>query len=49
MHPSKVDRSRLHRLTDLPNVGPAMAKDLLLLGIERPEQLEVLEPRRPLD
>ncbi len=39
MHPSKVDRSRLHHLTDLPNVGPATAGDLLLLGIERPEQL----------
>lgn len=39
MHPSKVDRSRLSRLTDLPNVGKAGAEDLRLLGIHAPGQL----------
>jgi predicted flap endonuclease-1-like 5' DNA nuclease len=39
MHPSKVDRRRLDQLTDLPNVGPAMASDLRLLGYSRPNQL----------
>jgi len=37
MNPGKVDRSRLLKLTDLPNVGPAIAGDLRLLGIEFPE------------
>lgn len=39
MHPDKVDRERVVRLTDLPNVGKATAGDLLLLGIQRPAQL----------
>ncbi len=39
MHPDKVDRERLSRLTDLPNVGKATADDLLLLGIRTPAQL----------
>lgn len=39
MHPSKVDRSRLLNLTDLPNIGPAGAKDLQLLGIRQPSDL----------
>lgn len=39
MNPSKVDRTRVATLTDLPNIGPACAKDLRLLGIERPSQL----------
>lgn len=39
MHPGKVDRTRLHALTDLPNIGPACAKDLRLLGIHTPDQL----------
>lgn len=39
MHPAKVDRERLSRLTDLPNVGKATADDLLLLGIRTPAQL----------
>lgn len=40
MHPSKVDRNRVVVLTDLPNVGEAGAKDLRLLGIHKPSQLE---------
>ncbi len=39
MHPSKVNRATLHRLTDLPNVGAAMARDLQRIGIHTPEQL----------
>lgn len=39
MHPSKVDRARLARLTDLPNIGPAGAKDLQILGIQTPADL----------
>lgn len=39
MHPNKVDRERVVQLTDLPNVGKAMAGDLRLLGIETPAQL----------
>ncbi len=39
MHPSKVDRQRLAHFTDLPNVGPAMAADLRLLGFTAPQDL----------
>jgi hypothetical protein len=44
MNPARVDRKKLLRLTDLPNVGPAMARDLALLGIEKPEQLAGRDP-----
>ncbi len=40
MNPAKVERDKVKVLTDLPNVGPATAKDLQLLGIEKPEQLK---------
>lgn len=39
MNPSKVDRTRLVALTDLPNIGAACAEDLRLLGIDQPSQL----------
>ena len=39
MHPAKVDRAHLLRLTDLPNVGPACEKDLQQIGIRMPAQL----------
>ncbi len=39
MHPAKVDRAHLLRLTDLPNVGPACEKDLQRIGIRMPAQL----------
>ena len=39
MNPKRVDRARLLRLTDLPNVGPAMAEDLKRVGIECPGDL----------
>lgn len=44
MNPSKVDRRRLTRLEDLPNIGKAMAQDLRLLGIETPEMLVGKDP-----
>jgi hypothetical protein len=39
MNPSKVDRSCVAVLTDLPNIGEASAGDLRLLGIREPSQL----------
>jgi hypothetical protein len=44
MHPDKVSRSRLQRLTDLPNIGKASAADLELLGIHTPAQLVGRDP-----
>lgn len=44
MHPDKVRRERLHTLTDLPNIGPAMAADLRLLGYTAPQQLAGADP-----
>lgn len=44
MNPAKVKRDQVRRLTDLPNVGPAMAKDLDLIGIRRPDQLAGKDP-----
>ena len=44
MNPAKVDRSRLSQLTDLPNVGPAIAKDLESLNIKSPLQLVGKDP-----
>ena len=46
MNPAKVDRSRLSQLTDLPNVGPAIAKDLESLNIKSPLQLVGKDPVR---
>jgi hypothetical protein len=44
MHPSKVDRTRLHRFTDLPNIGPAMAGDFEALGFREPHDLMGADP-----
>jgi hypothetical protein len=38
------DRAAYVELTDLPNIGPAMAADLRLLGIEEPAQLVGRDP-----
>ena len=46
MNPSKVVRKNVRRLTDLPNVGPATAKDLELLGVTSPAQLAGRDPLR---
>ncbi len=39
MSPDKVERTRLRRLTDLPNIGKAGAEDLRLLGFSEPAQI----------
>ena len=44
MNPAKVDRTRLEKLTDLPNIGPAIAADLRLLGINKPDDLAGRSP-----
>ena len=44
MNPARVRRDAVRTLTDLPNVGPATAADLRLLGIERPGQLVGRDP-----
>ncbi len=44
MNPAKVQRERLNRLTDLPNVGPSIARDLKLIGINTPAQLKGQNP-----
>jgi len=44
MNPAKVERDRVRQLMDLPNVGPAMAKDLKFIGINAPEQLVGKDP-----
>lgn len=44
MHPDRVDRNNLKSLTDLPNVGKAIAKDLRLIDVERPDDLRGKDP-----
>ena len=44
MSPSKVDRDRLNRLEDLPNIGPAMAGDLRRIGVATPDDLAGRDP-----
>jgi hypothetical protein len=44
LHPSKVQRSRVFQLTDLPNIGKACAADLRQLGITEPNQLKGKNP-----
>jgi hypothetical protein len=44
MNPAKVRRDQVHALTDLPNVGPAMARDLARLGITSPADVSGREP-----
>lgn len=44
MNPARVRRDAVRSLTDLPNVGPATAADLRLLGIEHPAQWRGRDP-----
>lgn len=44
MNPTNVRRQTTARLTDLPNVGPAMARDLERIGIRRPADLAGRDP-----
>jgi hypothetical protein len=39
MNPSKVIRSKVVKLTDLPNVGKAAAADLQFIGVRQPSDL----------
>ena len=39
MNPDKVIRENVIHLTDHPNIGKAMEKKLLAIGISRPGQL----------
>ncbi len=43
MNPQKVQRDRVSKLEDLPNIGKAMANDLRLIGVRAPEQLRERE------
>lgn len=38
------DQTKVARLEELPNIGPAMAADLRLIGIARPQQLIGQDP-----
>jgi len=44
MNPTKVSRSSLVALTDLPNISKASAADLRLLGYEQPQDLIGADP-----
>ena len=44
MNPTKVKRDKLNQLTDLPNIGPSLAADLVLLGISKPKDLVDRDP-----
>ncbi|MFN3704203.1 helix-hairpin-helix domain-containing protein [Thermomonas sp.] len=44
MNPARVRRNAVRTLADLPNVGPATAADLRLLGVEHPGQLVGRDP-----
>ncbi|WP_432719756.1 helix-hairpin-helix domain-containing protein [Jeongeupia wiesaeckerbachi] len=44
MNPAKVDRARVRRLEDLPNIGKACAADLRLIGMLEPAQLAGQDP-----
>ena len=48
MNPAKVRRDHLRNLTDLPNIGPAMARDLLLPRLRAPGTAHRPEPANPL-
>jgi hypothetical protein len=39
MNPQKVQRDKVFKLEDLPNIGKAMATDLRGIGIREPGQL----------
>lgn len=42
-------REGIKSLQDIPNVGPAIAKDLQLLGLHRPAQLAGRDPYQMFD
>ncbi len=44
MNPTKVNRTRLQKLTDLPNIGESIAADLRLIGINSATDLIGRDP-----
>ncbi len=44
MHPDKVIREKVRKLTDLPNIGKTVAADLARIGITSPDQLRGEDP-----
>lgn len=44
MNPSKVVREKVVLLTHLPNVGPSLAGDLQMIGIQTPAELKGRDP-----
>lgn len=44
MNPAKIVREKVRRFTDLPNIGPAGAKDFALLGFKAPSELVGADP-----
>ncbi len=44
-----MDRKRLARLEDLPNIGPATAADFRRIGISKPADLTGIDPYRLFD
>lgn len=44
MNPAKVQRERIQKFTDLPNIGPAMARDFETLGYTIPADLAGVDP-----
>ena len=44
MNPAKVVRDKVRYFSDLPNIGPASAKDFELLGFKNPGELKGADP-----
>lgn len=44
-----ANKRPIARLTDIPNIGPAMARDLELIGIQQPDQLLGRDPYQLYD
>lgn len=44
MNPAKVVREKVRKFSDLPNIGPAAAKDFEILGFKAPHDLKGYDP-----
>jgi hypothetical protein len=49
MNPAKIVRGKVRRFIDLPNIGPAGAKDFALLGFKEPSELVGKDPLKLFD
>jgi hypothetical protein len=49
MNPDKIVREKVKCFTDLPNIGPAGAKDFELLGFKEPSELVGKDPLKLFD